>query len=272
MNRTRRWAVTRPRESGALRPTGRQTRCAFLCTASQLVREHRRKRALGTTPWPQTLHLMTPPPERYPAARSDRPIRAARHCSVRYPMIESDAMQAPLDLQALQANHESALLGFAGRLCGSLGDAEDLVQTLWLRVGRTETRPQPGAERAWLLSIMKNLWKDSLRHRQRRLALVNASDLRNPTGDEGDLNFEPPDSREPDPPARLEQFERAEALWDCLRRLESQLREALVPFVFEGECYEDISGTLRIPRGTVASRISRAKAKLEDCMRRKGWI
>jgi RNA polymerase sigma-70 factor (ECF subfamily) len=51
-------------------------------------------------------------------------------------------------------------------------------------------------------------------------------------------------------------------LWDALRRLPRNQRAALVLHVLDGLGYAEIGEALRVPEGTVASWLSRAKARL----------
>ncbi len=63
------------------------------------------------------------------------------------------------------------LRGLAFRMLGSLPDAEDVVQDVWLRLVRAEAGAEAGAVTdlpAWLTTVTARLALDALRSRRRR--------------------------------------------------------------------------------------------------------
>ncbi len=52
----------------------------------------------------------------------------------------------------------------------------------------------------------------------------------------------------------------------ALRQLPSEQRELLLLVALEGMSYDEVSQTLNIPKGTVMSRLSRAREKLRASM------
>ena len=57
----------------------------------------------------------------------------------------------------------------------------------------------------------------------------------------------------------------------ALDKLDENLREPIRLFYFEGHSYKDISNSLKIPIGTVMSRIARAKVRLKKDLARTGF-
>jgi RNA polymerase sigma-70 factor (ECF subfamily) len=68
------------------------------------------------------------------------------------------------------------------------------------------------------------------------------------------------------PEASLLQKERAGLLRQALAELPLQLREVLVLREFEELSYEEIASIAKIPMGTVMSRLSRARKRLQRTM------
>ena len=55
-------------------------------------------------------------------------------------------------------------------------------------------------------------------------------------------------------------------LWNALNSLQSQFRTVVVLFYYEDLTYKNISSILNISEGTIKSRLSRAKTKLEEVL------
>lgn len=56
-------------------------------------------------------------------------------------------------------------------------------------------------------------------------------------------------------------------VWNSLEKLNDDFKLPLILYFFEDLSYEDISAILNIPKGTVRSRISRGKEKLEGILK-----
>ncbi len=120
---------------------------------------------------------------------------------------------------------------------GDHDEAEDLAQETCLRAIRHEADFHGDGLWPWLQVIGVRLALNELRRRRRALATA--------------LRATPA----PLVPADLE-------LWDALRRLPRNQRAALMLHVLDGVGYAEIGDALHVPEGTVASWISRAKARL----------
>ncbi|HZQ48852.1 MAG TPA: sigma-70 family RNA polymerase sigma factor [Candidatus Dormibacteraeota bacterium] len=120
--------------------------------------------------------------------------------------------------------------------------AEDLTQEAFVRAYRARTRYKPTAPPgAWLRRIGVNLAISHLR--RQRLARFLPARL-----------YMPPDRRE------YEQAEARDVVTKALANLSPKLRAAVVLHYYEGMTREEIAAVLRIPAGTVASRIAKAVA------------
>lgn len=149
---------------------------------------------------------------------------------------------------------------FALQLTGNPDDALDVAQDAMLRffrsLGRFDTtRPV----RPWLLRIVRNLVRD----RARRLRVRRTEPLQ---PDDNVLRFEPSDPR-PNPEVMAARHELQALVWSYLRELSPRYREVLVLRDYQDLSYDEIAVALKIPRGTVMSRLHRARRRLQELVR-----
>lgn len=144
---------------------------------------------------------------------------------------------------------------FALQLTGNPDEALDVSQDAMLRffaaLGRFDaTRPV----RPWLLRIVRNLVRDRFRrHRVRRTESLTAVDD-GPT-------IEPIASTE-DPEAAAVQHQLRVVVWQAVQELSEQHREVLVLRDYQDLSYVEIAATLGVPKGTVMSRLHRARLQV----------
>lgn len=143
-----------------------------------------------------------------------------------------------------------ALRGFAISLAGGV-QAEDLVQETLLKAWANQQSFKPGTNlKAWLFTILRNLFYSNLRRRRREVEDVDgamAAQLialpnQEPTLMLQDIAFN-------------------------LRKLPPSQREALIMVGAQGMTYEAAASVLSCQVGTVKSRVSRGRAMLFDLMR-----
>jgi RNA polymerase sigma-70 factor, ECF subfamily len=154
-----------------------------------------------------------------------------------------------LDIASLVAEHHRAVYQYAYRLTGSVQDAEDLAQQVFLiaqrKIGQLRKMDAAGS---WLFAILRNCF---LKDKQRRRPAA-AADLA--------LNMDLiPEDLPPTPPDRGQ-------LQEALNRLPEGFRLAVVMFYFEECSYREIADQLNVPIGTVMSRLARAKEQLRSIL------
>jgi RNA polymerase sigma-70 factor (ECF subfamily) len=151
--------------------------------------------------------------------------------------------------------HRSYLVGLAVRLSGDKEIAEDLVQDTFKRALRRfgELRSDSHV-RAWLSTILSRLFLDHNKHthviERARTKLAMADDT----------------ATDPVPP----ELSHA-ALRDAIDRLEPELREIIECYLV-GKAYKQIAAELRIPLGTVSSRMKRARDRLRELLTATGAL
>ena len=153
----------------------------------------------------------------------------------------------PTALRAIVDGHFAALLKLAQSLVGPRADAEDLVQETFLAafqgLGRFEGRARL---RTWLIAIL--LRQVAAWRRKARPAAA--------------LEETGPDAGR----TRVPQADLRMDVMAALDRLEPPHREVLVLREFGGLSYQEMAEALGVPRGTVESRLHRARQELRDLM------
>ncbi len=142
---------------------------------------------------------------------------------------------------------------------GRDAEAGDLVQELFLKVWRRWDEPRPVSMKGWMYKVMRNLYIDAARYRQRRPAFS----LQDTGGFEFALEDRIPD-RGSTPLELLEQKDRQSQVRAALAQLDEEFRTPVMLCDIEGLRYEDIARVLDCPIGTVRSRIHRGRQRLRE--------
>ncbi len=153
-----------------------------------------------------------------------------------------------MDMARLVADYHQPVYRYAYRLTGSVPEAEDLTQEVFLiaqeklgQLGKAD------CAQAWLFRILRNCFLKSRERRRRRPVALTDVCL--------DANLIPVDVPESD------QIDR-QGLQQALNRLPDNARIILIMFYFENRSYREIAEDLDLPIGTVMSRLARAKMYL----------
>ncbi len=157
-------------------------------------------------------------------------------------------------LATLVTRHHAPLLGYLYRLSG--GDrplAEDLVQETFLRLLRQRARPADCPFKPWLYKIATNLARDHFKSAAVRLRSSPGSV--GLLGDEGNPLLHMYDG-DPGPEERALAGERGCEVHAALAQLNEDFRVVVVLRFYQGFSLKEIAETLRIPLGTVKSRLS----------------
>ena len=142
------------------------------------------------------------------------------------------------------------LRAFAISLSGSVSLADDLVQEALLRAWSNSEKFQPGTSlRAWLFTILRNIYYSNYRKRSREVQDSDgfyARRLTVPGDQESHLDLE--DFRE------------------AMTKLPAEQREVLTLIGASGLSYEEAAVVCQVGIGTIKSRLSRARAKLVELL------
>jgi len=155
--------------------------------------------------------------------------------------------------------HHAELYGVAMRICRDPDTAKDLVQETLLRAMVAWDSFQPGSNlRAWLFRILTNSFINGYRKRRRhqRFAIERPGDAL------AALYGRDQDHTDDLDEAMLE-AELCDEVKQALDRLGPEYRDVVERADLRGEKYKDIADALRVPIGTVMSRLFRARRVLE---------
>jgi RNA polymerase sigma-70 factor, ECF subfamily len=142
------------------------------------------------------------------------------------------------------------------RFTGSANDAEDLTQEVFIKIYRTLNTYDlnRGAFMTWVTTVTRNLLVDHFRKaRQERMT--------------DSLGERIPDQA-PAPDSNVQSRETREAVHAALQKLSPELREAVILRDLQDMDYRDIAETLKVPEGTVKSRINRGRGELARLLQR----
>lgn len=138
-------------------------------------------------------------------------------------------------------------------------DAEDIVQDAFLRAftyRESYRGDSPGSARAWLLQIVRHTaysWRKKA--------------TRHDTSTEFDETQHSDAVADQHPEAALLRGATQDAIRSALDQLAPEFREVIVLREVEGMSYQEIGEVAGVPVGTVMSRLSRARNRLQQALR-----
>jgi len=171
--------------------------------------------------------------------------------------------------QQLVVSQHRRIYAICYRFTGSAADAEDLTQDVFLKLYRNLASfdTQKGSFQTWITTLARNLLVDHFR----RTRLERATDSLDVSlsGEEdgatlGDRLADPRPSQE----THAAGLELKVRIQQVLAQLSPELREAVILRDLEDMDYKEIAQVLRIPEGTVKSRISRGRGELARLLQR----
>ncbi len=143
------------------------------------------------------------------------------------------------------------LRAFALSLTQSSQHADDLVQDTLLKALSNLDRFQVGTNlRAWLFTILRNSFYNNIRYQKYHQTV--------PLDEAGPNNIEIRSTQE--------KYIEFKDVLVGLSTLAPEQREAIILVAAEGLSYEEAAAIVNCPVGTVKSRLSRARQRLEDYM------
>jgi RNA polymerase sigma-70 factor (ECF subfamily) len=159
----------------------------------------------------------------------------------------------------LMNKYQKQVFNVAYGMLSDYDDASDAAQEVFLKVYRSiaSFRGQSSFT-TWLYRICANVCNDILRKRQRRGFTVSIN------GDDDDENpVSELQSEAPTPEESLEMNERQRAVRAAISELNKEFREIILYSDIEQLSYDEISLILKCPKGTVKSRLNRARNALK---------
>jgi RNA polymerase sigma-70 factor, ECF subfamily len=135
-------------------------------------------------------------------------------------------------------------------------EADDGTQRVFVVAARKLDAIETGKERAFLFAAALRVASETRRARNRRAEV-----------DEERMGER--DSTSPSPEDLVDQKRKRELLDEVLDSLPEDLRTVLVLFELEGMSFTEMAELLSVPRGTIASRVRRAREQFEEQAERR---
>lgn len=164
--------------------------------------------------------------------------------------------------EAMVKTHTRRVYALCYRFTGRDSEAQDLTQEVFLRIFRTlkSFRSGEGSFVVWLTRLTRNLLIDHYR----RTRLERATD----SIEDQLAVLEERHALEARTDGMLAGREASEVLQVALGRLSPELRETVILRDLEELEYREIAQVLKVPEGTVKSRLNRGRAELARILRK----
>jgi RNA polymerase sigma-70 factor (ECF subfamily) len=155
------------------------------------------------------------------------------------------------------------------RFTGSGDDAQDLTQEVFIKIYRTldSFDVEKGSFMTWVTTVTRNLLVDHFRKTKQD----RVTDSLDNTGSEDEDTLPLSDQladKGPTPDVRVHRRETQEMVQRALQKLSPELREAVILRDLQDMDYKDIALSLKVPEGTVKSRINRGRVELARLLSR----
>ncbi len=169
----------------------------------------------------------------------------------------------------LVRRYQLRVIHLVSRLLNDREVSEDIAQEVFVRVHLHRKNYRTGSKfSTWLFTIAANLAKNEIRRRKRRRNWTSLDEMQETLKDASLQFADPKAGKESD----MEREQLGGVVGQAIAALPDRYRIALVLRDIDGMAYEEIGQVLKIPGGTVRSRINRArlmlKRKLEPWLRR----
>ncbi len=159
--------------------------------------------------------------------------------------------------------HQDSVFNTALRILGDEDQAADASQEAFISAFKNITSFRGGSFKAWLLRTVTNACYDELRRRKRRPTVPLE-----PERSEGEEMDTPRWLADPglSPEQEAEANDVEHAIQHCLDNLPAEFRAVVVLADIQGLDYLEVAASVRVPVGTIKSRLARARLRLRDCL------
>ncbi len=183
------------------------------------------------------------------------------------PALIADAQQGDLNaFNRLVLEYQTPVYNLAYRIMGEGDSASDAAQDAFISAYKNLRHYRGGSFKAWLLRIVTNACYDELRRRKRRpatsLEALTVVDTGPDAESEASLI-----SHDESPEDVTQRRELAREIQTCLDGLPDDMKSVVVMSDVMGMDYNEIATSTGAALGTVKSRLSRARARMRDCLR-----
>ncbi|HXQ33736.1 MAG TPA: sigma-70 family RNA polymerase sigma factor [Anaerolineales bacterium] len=175
-----------------------------------------------------------------------------------------DAQKGNLDaFNTLILHYQDGVYNTALRILGDEDQAADAAQEAFISAFKSISSFRGGSFKAWLMRTVTNACYDELRRQKRRPTTPLEPDT-----DDGDDMDSPRWLADPGmtPDQKAEADELEHAIQHCLNNLPLEFKTVVVMADIQGMDYTEVATSVRVPLGTIKSRLARARLRLRECL------
>ena len=182
-----------------------------------------------------------------------------------------EAQDGGLDaFNRLVLEFQTIVYNLAYRIMGDSDSANDATQEAFISAYKNLKYYRGGSFKAWLLRIVTNACYDELRRRKRRPAASLEALTVVEKGPDADTEASLI-SHDETPEDYAQRRELSTQIQLCIDHLPDDMRSVVVMSDVMGMDYAEIAASIGAALGTVKSRLSRARARMRDCLRQNVW-
>ncbi|HVF25345.1 MAG TPA: sigma-70 family RNA polymerase sigma factor [Anaerolineales bacterium] len=180
------------------------------------------------------------------------------------PALIQDAQKGNLDaFNTLILHYQDSVYNTALRILGDEDQAADAAQEAFISAFKSINSFRGGSFKAWLMRTVTNACYDELRRQKRRPTTPLEPDT-----DDGEEMDSPRWLADPSmtPAQKSEADELEHAIQHCLNNLPLEFKTVVVMADIQGMDYTEVAASVRVPLGTIKSRLARARLRLRECL------
>jgi len=175
-----------------------------------------------------------------------------------------DAQKGSLDaFNTLILHYQDSVYNTALRILGDEDQAADAAQEAFISAFKSITSFRGGSFKAWLMRTVTNACYDELRRQKRRPTTPLEPDTED--GEEMDSPRWLADTGMT-PAQKSEADELEHAIQHCLNNLPLEFKTVVIMADIQGMDYTEVATSVRVPLGTIKSRLARARLRLRECL------
>ena len=160
--------------------------------------------------------------------------------------------------EQLVVAYRDQVFRLALRMCGNEADADEVAQEAFLSAWKALPNFRGDSRfSTWLYQLTSHAAIDLMRREKRQITAEDITEVSAP--DPG-----------PSPQQQAERSETRQAVRDAMGQLSPEYRQIVVLRFLQELSYEEIGAVLKLPPGTVKSRLNRAKSQLKDILSKSG--
>jgi len=175
-----------------------------------------------------------------------------------------DAQKGNLDaFNTLILHYQDSVYNTALRILGDEDQAADAAQEAFISAFKSITSFRGGSFKAWLMRTVTNACYDELRRQKRRPTTPLEPDT-----EDGEEMDSPRWLADPGmtPAQKSEADELEHAIQHCLNNLPLEFKTVVIMADIQGMDYTEVATSVRVPLGTIKSRLARARLRLRECL------